>query len=237
MSRPESRKPAGKYRKVTEIPLLQSNLLTWGRENFRDYPWRSTQNPYEILISEVMLHRTQSEQVVQVYLKFIEKFPDVRSLGQASEHEIHEIMHPLGLKWRIDLVYPMAVFLNDNYHGEIPKGKDELKLLPGVSEYIAGAVRCFAWDMHEAIADTNTIRITGRIFGLITRDSSRRSKRFKDLLLELVPPSRPRDFNYALLDLGGKLCVKWMEPLCGQCPIQQFCQYGLTKISEDEIIL
>ena len=237
MTKRKNDKSVGKNKVLQELPQLQSKLLAWGVDNFRDYPWRATRNPYNILISEVMLHRTQAEQVVPVYLKFIEKFPDVRSIGEASEYDIYEIMRPLGLKWRIDLVHPMAVFLIEHYQGEIPKARDELILLPGVSEYIAGAVRCFAWDMHEAIADTNTIRITGRIFGLITRDSSRRSKRFKNVLLELVPPSSSRDFNYALLDLGNKLCVKRMEPLCGQCPIQQFCKYGLTKISEDEIIL
>jgi len=213
-----------------ELMLLRSSLLTWGRVNFRDYSWRNTQNPYKILISEVMLHRTQSEQVVPVYSKFIKRYPDVQSLVMASEEAIIEIMKPLGLMWRINLVHPMALFIIEHFQGEIPQGKDYLKKIPGVSDYIASAVRCFSWNEHEAIADTNTIRITGRIFGLTIRDSSRRNRMFIDLLSMLIPSKRPRDFNYALLDLGSIICTKRIDPQCGKCPIQKFCKFGMNII-------
>lgn len=219
------------------LSQLQSSLIAWGKQNFRDYPWRRTRNPYEILISEVMLHRTQSDQVVPVFIEFIKEFPDIRSLGSARPNVIQELMRPLGLNWRIDLVHPMAEFIIEHYQGEVPQAKDDLRKLPGVSEYIAGAVRCFSWDMREAIADTNTVRITGRIFGLFIRDSSRRNKKFLELLLELVPQNGSRDFNYALLDLGSKLCVKRMDPLCERCPILRFCEFGSSKVSNDESVL
>jgi len=212
------------------VAFLQAQLLNWGRENRRSYPWRNTLNPYHILISEVMLHRTQASQVVPIYREFIERFPDVISLAKASKEEIHEIMYSLGLRWRTDLLHEMAIILNGKFAGEIPKDRKQLQSLPGVSEYIAGAVRCFAWNLIEPIADTNTVRIVGRIFGLVPNESSRRSKKSKDLLNLLVSPDRSREFNYALLDLGNKVCTKRIEPDCKNCPLQKMCKHGMQRI-------
>lgn len=205
---------------------FRSSLIVWGRENFRPFPWRFTKNPYFILVSEVMLHRTKALQVVPVYERFIQQYPDITSLGQATRTELHEILYSLGLRWRIDLIHMMASDLKIRFNGQVPIGKKELLSLPGVSDYIASAVRCFAWDFPEALIDTNTVRVIGRLYGLETKDSSRRNSTFKRRIEELVDSSEPKVYNYALLDLADRLCTKRRLPDCQHCPVQVHCRYS-----------
>ena len=149
-----------------EIKTLQINLLQWGTENFRHYPWRETRDPYKILIAEILLHRTKAEQVVPLYKEFIGNFPSINSVAVANFKNIREILASAGLFWRIELIHKMAKQIHTEFNGRIPFKKLDLLSLPGVGEYIASAVRCFAWGCPEIIADTNTVRITGRIFGV-----------------------------------------------------------------------
>lgn len=211
---------------VIDAVQLRRSIIKWGKENFRDFPWRMTNNPYHILISEVMLHRTQARQVVPVYEQFIQKYPDINTLAQATKEDIREILYSLGLHWRIDLIHEMTIELITRFNGKIPCSKEDLLSLSGVSEYIAGAVRCFAWNLPEPIPDTNTVRITGRLFGLEIKDSSRRNSLFKHLITKLVDPDEPRAFNYAQLDLADKVCTRKQAPDCLQCPLLRWCCYG-----------
>ncbi|NUM43654.1 MAG: DNA-binding protein [Anaerolineales bacterium] len=211
---------------AVEPGIFQKALLSWGEQNFRPFPWRATDKPFYILLSELMLHRTQAKQVVPVYKNFIERFPDIETLSKASKAELQQTLYSLGLRWRIDLIYQMTKEIVTKFDGIIPQDKEELLSLSGISEYIAGALRCFSWNLPEPIADTNTIRIVGRIFGLETKDSSRRNRIFKSLLAELVPIDRPREYNYALLDLADKICTKKPAPDCPNCPLISMCQFG-----------
>lgn len=205
---------------------FQTSILKWGKENFRCFPWRFTRNPYSILISEIMLHRTRAAQVAPVYEEFISKYPNHHSLVHADEAELHRLLHPLGLQWRINLVHNMALDLEQRFSGKVPREKTHLMSLPGVSDYIASAVRCFAWNESEALIDTNTVRVIGRTFGLEIKDSSRRNATFRALIASLVSSSEPRQYNYALLDLAAKLCHKRRPPDCPSCPILLQCTYG-----------
>jgi A/G-specific adenine glycosylase len=191
-----------------------------------------TDDPYRILIAEVMLHRTQALQVVPVYEKFLRLYPDLKKLSQAIREDLQQVLHSLGLRWRIDLIYEMASQIMGRFGGKIPEGKSDLMSLPGVSEYIASAVRCFSWDLPERLMDTNTVRVTGRVFGLEIKDSSRRSRRFKDLLLQLIDTKRSRAFNYALLDLADQICSARKPPSCELCPIRLWCEYAAQRRPE-----
>lgn len=210
---------------------FRNELIAWGKLNFRLLPWRLTENPYQILIAELMLHRTQAQQVVPVYNRFIQKYPDVRSLSRAKSEELHEILYSLGLRWRINLINMMASQLMSRFNGQIPQDKADLLSLPGVSEYIASATRCFSWNLPEPLIDTNTVRVVGRLFGLETKDSSRRSKRFRNLISALVDTRSPRTYNYALLDLAYQICTKKRPPVCIKCPVQKYCVYGFVQVS------
>jgi A/G-specific adenine glycosylase len=214
---------------------LRAALIGWGRMNFRDFPWRFTDDPYCILMAEVMLHRTQARQVVPVYERFIEKYPDLYSLAEASEEELHTVLYSLGLRWRVRLIYEMAAELVDRYRGEIPIDRESLLALPGISDYIASAFRCFAWNQSDALIDTNTVRIVARLFGVPIKDSLRRNKRFMSLVAALVDPEQPKPYNYALLDLANKICLKSKLPVCQSCPVRSQCLHGNSFVSQNLI--
>jgi len=209
-----------------DVVAFRKTLIAWGREHFRSFPWRLTEDPYRILMAEVMLHRTQAPQVVPIYEHFVEQYPKVLVLAQVNKEDLHQVLYSLGLCWRIDLIHEMAVRLVDRFSGQVPREKADLLSLPGVSEYIAGAVRCFAWNLPEPLMDTNTVRVAGRLFGLEIKDSSRRNRRFRELITALVAPGEPRAYNYALLDLAEQVCMKKRPPECKQCPLVEWCHCG-----------
>jgi A/G-specific adenine glycosylase len=205
---------------------FRKTLIAWGQKHFRPFPWRLTEDPYRILMAEVMLHRTQASQVVPVYERFVKRYPHVSALAQAKKEELHDILHSLGLRWRIDLIQTMAAELRAVFDGRVPETKEELLSLPGVSDYIASAVRCFAWNYSTPLVDTNTVRVTGRLFGLKIKDSSRRNRLFRDLIAALVDRDNPRAYNYALLDLADQVCMQKRSPECERCPLAGWCMYA-----------
>jgi len=207
------------------VKIFQQKLIRWWKCNGRDFPWRNKKDSYEILIAEVLLHRTRADQVVLVYENFLKRFPSIQSIVSASPSEIKNILLPLGLHWRAELLYDMAVELVNRFDGRIPEEKEQLESLPGVSHYIASAVRCFAFGYSEVLLDTNTVRVVGRLFGISTTDGSRRSKRFRDLFQFLLNRNHARQFNFAMIDLGALIC-RPKHPLCHICPVRDVCHYA-----------
>ena len=132
------------FRDQNNIDTFRGEVIAWGKQNFRSFPWRQTEDPYRILIAEVMLHRTQVMQVIPVYESFISKYPEAALFVQAELNDLKTILHPLGINWRIDLIYRMGQVLKDKFGMRVPEEKTELISLPGVSEYIAerGALFC-----------------------------------------------------------------------------------------------
>ncbi len=211
---------------LVDLEGFHKALIAWGKTNFREYPWRLANNPYEILIAELMLHRTQARQVVKVYDQFIARYPNPHRLLQATEEEVESSLHSLGLVWRIRLVRELAQILVTRYEGKVPVEKGTLVLLPGVSDYVASAVRCFAWNLPEAIVDTNTVRVVGRLLGLETKDSSRRNQQVRKLIRDLVDRDAPREYSFALLDLADGICLAKRQPLHAICPVLSYCRHG-----------
>lgn len=208
------------------VESFRQKLIAWGREHFRPFPWRMTDDPYHILLAELMLHRTQARQVLPVYQTFITKYPNMLSLAKAPEKEIEEHFYQLGLHWRAKLVHQLALDVIEKYGGNVPSCKEELISLSGVSDYIASAVMCFAWNIPEILADTNTVRVVGRLHNFQTRDSSRRNTQFRKLISELVDPIEPRLFNYSLLDLADLICTERRPPAHDVCPVSRLCLHG-----------
>lgn len=207
------------------------NLLRWWKINQRKFPWRKTNDPYHILISEVFLHRTKAEQVVPVYIEFLKNFPTIETLSQSNIEHVKRLIYPLGLHWRTPLLHQMSRIIIEQYGGQIPSTKRQLESLPGVSHYIASAVLCFAFGIPVAVLDTNTVRIFGRNFGIQITDTSRRRKCFQDLANFMLDKDNPREFNYALIDLGALVC-KPKKPACCLCPLNKMCRLGLQIIHE-----
>lgn len=207
--------------------LLSEELLKWWTKNQRKFPWRNTRDPYKILISEILLHRTRAEQVVPIYCEFIVKFPTIKHLSIAGLDDIKKLLYPLGLHWRTKLLHNMAIVITKKYGKRISSARKELESLPGVGHYIASAVRCFAFGYPEPLLDTNTVRILGRMFGIRITDGSRRSRCFQKLSQSILDRKKSREFNYAMIDLGAIIC-KPKEPLCKVCPLNRMCKLGLN---------
>jgi A/G-specific adenine glycosylase len=197
-------------------------ILGWWRENGRQFPWRITRDSYSIIVSEVLLHRTRADQVVPVYRSLLKKFPTIEDLASASIDDVRAIVGPLGLHWRTQLLHEMVKELTSDYDGNIPTSMDRLMLLPGVSDYISAAVRLFAFGFPEPLLDVNTVRILGRVFGLKTTDGSRRSAEFRRRYDSVMDTQRPREFGYAMIDLGAVVCTA-RNPKCAMCPLNSMC--------------
>lgn len=210
---------------------IRERLLTFGRSRFRAFPWRFSSDPYRILVAEVLLHRTRAEQVVPLYEAFLAKFPSPDLLAQASLSEVHDVLQSAGLRWRVDALHAMGQELVSRFGGQVPHEREFLESLPGVSAYIASAVRCFAYGCPDVLLDTNTVRIVGRVFDVPVTDASRRSKRFRDLLSTLFDERHAREFNLALIDFGALVC-RSHNPRCATCPIAEYCSFGRAFLTD-----
>ena len=211
---------------ATKVAEYRRKIKKWGQENYRDFPWRRTRDPYEVLLAEIMLHRTQAPQVKEVYQEFVRCYPNVETLARAACEELETNLYSLGLRWRTHLIQKLASDILGRFDGRVPQSKDDMTSLPGVSDYICSAVRCFAWNLPETLIDTNTVRVIGRLYNLTVRDSSRRDPQFRRLIADLVDPTEPRVYNYALLDLADTICTKRQPPDHDHCPLIEFCLAG-----------
>lgn len=216
---------------------LQRILLEWwGAGGKRCFPWRDTQDPFRVLIAEVLLHRTRADQVVPLYHSFIQRYTDISSLAQSSPDELAESFHSAGLHWRWRLLHSMAIQILTRFNGCIPQGHAELTSLPGVGHYIASAVRCFAFGHADVLLDTNTVRVTGRVFGLTVTDSSRRSSVFRSAIETFASGACCREVNLALIDLAAAIC-RARSPKHSICPIRNHClSYGACQVRTGQSI-
>jgi len=200
-------------------------LLQWYQNNGRSYAWRGKNDPYAILIAEIMLQRTRASQVEPVYLSFIEEFPTLKELNDASYKRIEKHFAKLGLIWRAGLVRSLAHELVTEFNGKVPDSAKQLLSLPGVGEYVADAVLSSAYGRHVAAVDANVCRILGRIFNLKARGEARRDSKFKELAQKILPRGRAKEFNWAMIDFGALVCAP-RKPACGTCPLSSICDYG-----------
>ncbi|KXA97441.1 hypothetical protein AKJ37_02975 [candidate division MSBL1 archaeon SCGC-AAA259I09] len=212
-------------------------IIGWYEENGRHrFPWRNTEDPYEILTAEFLLQKTTAEQVEEVYPKFLEAFPEVGDLAEAPKEEILDIIGGLGLAYRADRMKEVAQEISDDYKGRVPEGLDELLNLKGVGDYTANSVLCYAFGRARPVIDTNAGRILKRVFGLNVGGRLRQSDDLWSLAEDLVPENEPKKYNLGLLDLGAFVCHK-KEPECKKCPVKDLCcssrageEYGVRDL-------
>lgn len=211
--------------KIAEIEDNFSNfILKWYKKNERDFPWRKTQNPYEVMIAEIMLQRTKAEQVLPVYIKFLQKFDNLKELSSASENELFDFFSKLGLTRRVKCLEVLSKKLIIEYDGKIPESREELLSLPCIGEYSADAILCFAYDKKVSIVDSNICRVFRRLFDLKPKGDLRRNRSFKKILTKMLPVCGYKEFNWALIDLGATIC-RPRKPLCNFCPVKSLCSY------------
>lgn len=200
--------------------LIREALLRWYSRHHRDLPWRSTQDPYHILVSEVMLQQTQVARVREYYGKFLERFPTLEQLARAPLDEVLKAWEGLGYYARARNLHRAAQIILRDYKGRMPQEREKLLKLPGIGRYTAGAILSIAYGQDEPVVDANVRRVFSRIFALRRAQTQ---KKLEELARALLPPERAGLFNQALMDLGATVCVS-REPRCLICPLSKLCQ-------------
>lgn len=209
---------------VRTIRSLQSALLRWYEVHRRNLPWRQTRDPYRIWISEVMLQQTQVDQVIPYFHRFIERFPDLKTLAEAPLSTVYKIWEGLGYYRRAEYLHRAAGIILRDHDGKLPDEYDELRSLPGFGEYTAGAVMSIAFHQPYPAVDGNVVRVVSRWLR-IDKDASNGSvrKELTERLRTLIPSDRASDFNQALMEIGSLIC-RPAAPLCNDCPVRRFCR-------------
>ena len=205
------------------LATFQQELLAWYAAEGRDLPWRRTDDPYAILVSEIMLQQTGVKTVIPYYTRFLERFPTLEALAAAPLDAVKEITDPLGYKVRGERLKRIAETAVERYGAALPRSEEELLQLPGVGRYTAGAVRSFAFRQDAPILDTNVLRLLVRVF-----DPPREGgpaallRRLWALAAAIIPPGQGYVFNQALMDFGAQVCTP-RRPLCLFCPLRPNC--------------
>jgi len=201
---------------------FRRRLLAWFDASARDLPWRHTRDPYAIWVSETMLQQTRVAVVVDYYARFLEKFPTLASLADASEEEVLAVWSGLGYYRRARALHESARAVMAEYNGQIPRTAAGLARLPGVGVYTAAAVASIAFSEPVAAVDGNVERVLTRYYGHEPVAGSARSGQLKKDAAELVDPRRPGEFNQAMMELGATVCLP-KGPLCLTCPVREGC--------------
>jgi A/G-specific adenine glycosylase len=199
-------------------------LLTWYRKHGRDLPWRKTDDPYHILVSEIMLQQTQVDRVLPKYHEWLAKYPSLEALAAAAPDEVTRTWYPLGYNIRPRRLQSIAREAVERFGGALPSDEDTLLSFKGIGHYTAGAIRSFAFGERAAILDTNVARVLIRVFlggGDVKQHAMQR--RLWALSAALVPRRHVFDFNQALMDFGATICNA-RKPTCLICPLRKQCR-------------
>ena len=203
---------------------FRRRLLAWYRAHGRDLPWRRTDDPYHILVSEIMLQQTQVDRVLPKYHEWLDKYPSFAALAPAEEHEVTETWRPLGYNIRPRRLQSIARESMERYGGQLPSDQETLLSFKGIGAYTAGAIRSFAFGQRAAILDVNVGRVLYRVFiGRGDIKAHKMRKRLWSISEVVVPYKHVFDFNQALMDFGATVCTA-RKPKCDVCPMTAMCR-------------
>jgi A/G-specific adenine glycosylase len=211
---------------------IQRPLLRWFQKYRRDLPWRRSRDPYAIWVSEVMLQQTQVSTVIPYFERFLNAFPSVAALAEASEESILRLWEGLGYYRRARNLHATARLIVANHSGEFPMDPDVLRRLPGLGRYSVGAILSQAFDLPLPIVEANSRRVLCRLFGY--RGDPRKGVGMRwlwRLAEEVVPQRHAGNFNQALMELGALVCSP-VAPRCISCPVGQLCRARKLGLQE-----
>jgi A/G-specific adenine glycosylase len=209
------------------VSQFTNKLLIWYRKNARQMPWRGQTDAYAVWVSEIMLQQTQVETVTPYYQRWMARFPDVAALAKASLQEVLSVWEGLGYYSRARNLHQAASIVMEQYGGRLPVEVDELKKLPGIGKYTAGALASIAFGQDQPALDGNVRRVLSRFFKVDQPlGTSAAEKRLRKLALAQLPPGQAGVYNQALMDLGALICTP-RTPDCPRCPVKEDClAYG-----------
>ena len=202
---------------------MTQTIINWYLQHKRDLPWRETQDPYHIWISEIILQQTRVTQGLDYYLRFISKFPTVGDLACADEDEVLRMWQGLGYYSRARNIHTAAREIQTHFNGNFPSSYNEIRSLKGIGPYTAAAIASFAFKLPHAAIDGNVYRVLSRLFDIDTPiDSTEGKKLFEALANELLDQKRPDLFNQAMMEFGAIQCTP-QSPDCNNCPLNISC--------------
>ena len=214
-----------KNEKQTRLARLAAVLPAWYQANARDLPWRHTQDPYRIWVSEIMLQQTRVAAVLGYYARFLAAFPTVEDLAAAPEQQLMKLWEGLGYYSRARNLQKAARQIMEQFGGVFPNTYEDIRSLAGVGDYTAGAIASIAFGIPVPAVDGNVLRVVTRL----TADPSdilaaATKKRITAALQQVIPTAQPGQFNQAMMELGATVCLPNGAPLCEKCPAAAFCQ-------------
>jgi A/G-specific adenine glycosylase len=205
------------------VSEISSRLLAWYACSAREMPWRGHPDPYAIWVSEIMLQQTQVDTVRPYFTRWMEKFPTLAALAEADEQAVLQVWEGLGYYSRARNLHRAARLVMAEYNGQLPASASELKKLPGIGRYTAGAIASIAFNQDEPALDGNIRRVFARLYDLdLPSGSPAFENRLWQLVTDNLPPGRAGDYNQAIMDLGATLCTPH-NPTCMLCPLQEIC--------------
>ena len=211
---------------MSQIPdpaPLRAALLTWYARAHRDLPWRHTDDPYAVWVSEVMLQQTQVSTVIPYYRRFMERFPSVGELARASLDDVLAVWQGLGYYGRARNLHRAAALVCEQYHGRLPCDPVALRALPGIGDYTAGAILSIAYGQPVPALDANAVRVLARLLDLDDLPTRARARRQLAAMAQaLLPLEDPGRLNQALMELGALICLP-ADPGCQECPWNDAC--------------
>jgi A/G-specific adenine glycosylase len=209
-------------------PHLTHALLEHVDLTRRPMPWRETSDPYAIWVSEIMLQQTRVDTVIPYWNRWLERFPTVEHLARADLDDVLKEWEGLGYYSRARNLHSAARMVRERYEGRVPADPGDLRRLPGVGEYTAGAVASIAYGVATPAVDGNVRRVLARLYDLERPTPAA----LRDLAADLVPADRPGDFNQALMELGATICTP-RSPDCPACPLAEWCAARRLDVQEE----
>lgn len=210
-------------RKKESDKLISNLLQEWYERHRRILPWRDSKDPYVVWVSEVILQQTRVSQGHDYFLRFMEKFPDIKSLARAPEEEVLKAWQGLGYYSRARNLHAAARQVMEKFDGFFPSSHNDLLLLRGVGEYTAAAVASIAFGLPYPVVDGNVYRVLSRLFAIEEPiDSTSGKKLFTETATSILDPQNPGNHNQAIMELGALICTPKI-PKCQNCPLQDVC--------------
>ncbi len=214
------------------IAAIRRRLLDWWRRDGRDLPWRRRRTPYRVWVAEMMLQQTQVETVRPYFARWLRRFPSFRSLAAARQDEVLKCWEGLGYYSRARNMHAAARTVVNELGGRLPRTTPELRKLPGIGPYTAGAIASIAFGLDEPVLDGNVIRVLCRLLAIRRNPSDARvRKSLWQLAGRLVPPGEAGPFNEAMMDLGATICTP-RRPDCPHCPLRTVCDARSKGLQE-----
>ena len=203
-------------------------LLAWYRRSRRDLPWRDTDDPYRIWVSEIILQQTRVAQGTAYYHRFLERFPTVEALAGASVDEVLKMWEGLGYYSRARNMHAAARAVMRDHAGHFPQRAAGLLRLPGIGPYTAAAIASIAFGEAVPVLDGNVFRVIARLFAVALPRGTAGDREVSRITRQLIPADAPGDFNQALMELGALICLP-RDPRCGECPLSDRCMARREK--------